>query len=208
MNVLAITAHPDDLEIGCSGTLTKLQQNGACIDSVVLVRPCAEVRINRDEHTVKQELTDSYAVLGFGLSVYMTPLFDNGRPNLTCDTNTITAVSELIENKDYDLVLVPSPTDWHQDHRCAYEIGMSIFAGHGTEIWSIDSWPYCMNAPQGNIKIDITAQWQTKSKCLHSYRSYLTAQNIQAIEQINRYWGTCMGTEYAESFHLIKKHVR
>ena len=33
--ILAIGAHPDDVELGCSGTLLKYQQQGAEIDIVV-----------------------------------------------------------------------------------------------------------------------------------------------------------------------------
>jgi LmbE family N-acetylglucosaminyl deacetylase len=56
MKILAVTAHPDDLEIACAGTLKRFQDAGAEIISVVTVKPSAEVHTNRNQHIVDQEL--------------------------------------------------------------------------------------------------------------------------------------------------------
>lgn len=205
MRICCLTAHPDDLEIGASGTLLKYQSRGAVVDSVILVKPSAEVRSNRSKEIVLDESMNSYEISGFNIKVFDTPLFDNGRPNLTCDTNTITAVSQLVEGHDYDLVILPNPTDWHQDHRCTYEIGMSIFARRAQEIWTVDAWPYCTRSQHGNIKVDISQQWYKKLSLIKCYHSYITDQNLIDIGKINQYWGVCTESEYAESFNLVVK---
>ena len=41
--ILVITAHPDDLEIGCAGALHRWQQEGAEITSIITVRPIVDV---------------------------------------------------------------------------------------------------------------------------------------------------------------------
>jgi len=208
MRICCLTAHPDDLEIGAAGTLLKYQSQGAVVDSVILVKPSAEVRSNRSKEIVLDESMHSYALSGFNVQVFDTPLFDNGRPNLTCDTNTITAVSKLVLDRDYDLVLLPSPHDWHQDHRCTYDIGMSIFARRAPEIWTMDTWPYCVRHSHGNIKVDISQHWYKKLSLIKCYTSYITNQDLADIEKINQYWGVCMNSSHAESFDLVKKNVR
>lgn len=205
MRICCLTAHPDDLEIGAAGTLLKYQSMGAVIDSIILVKPSAEVNPNRSKDIVLDEASSSYQISGFNVTVHDTALFDNGRPNLNVDTNTITAVSDLISNKKYDLVFLPSPTDWHQDHRYTYDIGMSIFARQALEIWTIDTWPYCLRSNHGNIKTDITKYWPQKSKMISCYKSYLSDKDCNSIKKLNQYWGMCSGTEYAESFNLIFK---
>lgn len=205
MRICCLSAHPDDLEIGCSGTLMKYQEQGAVVDSIVLVEPAKDIRPNRSKTVVDQELAISYALTNFNLRVYNTPQFYNGRPNLTCDTNTITEVSELITDKNYDLVILPSPTDWHQDHRTTYEIGMSIFARRARELWTMDAWPYCLRSNHGNIQVDISDQWIAKEKVIRAYRSYITDDDVKSIARTNQYWAVKINTDYAESFNLVNK---
>lgn len=205
MRICCLTAHPDDLEIGAAGTLLKYQSMGAVIDSIILVKPSEEVNPKRSRDIVLDEASSSYQISGFNVLVHDTALFDNGRPNLTVDTNTVTAVSKLIDNKKYDLVLLPSCTDWHQDHRYTHSIGMSIFARHAREIWAIDAWPYCLRSTHGNIKVDITEHWSKKSQMINCYKSYVSDKDIDAIKKLNQYWGVCADVEYAESFTLINK---
>jgi LmbE family N-acetylglucosaminyl deacetylase len=204
MNVLAITAHPDDLEIGCAGTLLKLQAQGANIDSLVLVKPSAEVRAGRNKQTVKQELVNSYAQSGFGLDVFDTPTLLNGRPNLTVDVNTITQVIELLKRPFYDLVLLPSPEDSHQDHRAAYEIGLSVINRRAGEIWLINSWPYCLRnqTTKANVVINISDQWDKKVNLINCYNSYVTAHDVANIETQNRWYGSMLGVSHAEAYEF------
>jgi hypothetical protein len=56
MKIVAITPHPDDLEIACAGTLKKFQDQGAEIISIVTVKPSAEVNSERNEDIVLEEL--------------------------------------------------------------------------------------------------------------------------------------------------------
>lgn len=205
MRICCLTAHPDDLEIGASGTLMKYQEQGAVVDSVVLVNPRVDTRPNRTQEVVLDEIKQSYHLTRFNLSIHNTAEFYNGRPNLTCDTNTITEVGELITDKNYDLVILPNPTDWHQDHRTTYEIGMSIFARCAKELWTMDTWPYCLRSQHGNVKVDISDQWIAKERVIQCYSSYILDTDVQQIRRINQYWGVQAGVDYAESFNLVTK---
>jgi len=53
VNVLAIGAHPDDIEIGCGGTLLKLKQQGHKVYMLVMTRGesggCPEKRLQEQE---------------------------------------------------------------------------------------------------------------------------------------------------------------
>lgn len=208
MRILCLTAHPDDLEVGAIGTLLKYQEQGATINSVVLVRPSGELRANRNALIVTEELSNSYSLTNFNLHVYQTPLFDNGRPNLTVDTNTITSVGKLVGNSDYDLVILPSPSDYHQDHRATYEIGMSLIARKAREIWTIDAWPYnTRTTQQGNILVDITKQWPVKVKAIKSYYTYFGEKELDMITKQASYWGSKINADYAESFTLIHRQL-
>ena len=56
---LIFSPHPDDQEIGCSGTCKKLENQGYEIVSIITVRPSAEVNENRDKRIVTSEMTAS-----------------------------------------------------------------------------------------------------------------------------------------------------
>ena len=99
-NILAITPHPDDLELGCSGSLMKFKDEGAIIDVIITIRPSAEVNLNRNEEIVHRELKRSMSKMGFNYKIFETPLSINGRPQLSCNNDTITNIERLIE-KDH-----------------------------------------------------------------------------------------------------------
>ena len=60
---LIITAHPDDLEAGCGGLVSKIMSNGGSVTNLILVKPSAEHNPNRNKQTVKEELENSKKVL-------------------------------------------------------------------------------------------------------------------------------------------------
>ncbi len=209
MRICCLTAHPDDLELGCAGTLLKFQEQGAVIDSVVLVKPSIEVRDGRTMQNIVDECHRSYEISGFNLKVHDTATFYNGRPNLTCDTNTITLVGELVKNTDYDLVMLPHPEDWHQDHRTVHDIGTSLFTKRATEIWTMDQWPYAARHAHGNIKVDITQQWEKKMSMICCYETYFTdPADLEEIDRTHKYWAVTTPANYCESFSLEKRYVR
>ena len=50
---LIITAHPDDLEMGCSGLVTKIKLAGGQVTNLILVKPSAEQNEKRNEQIAK-----------------------------------------------------------------------------------------------------------------------------------------------------------
>lgn len=204
-NILVVTAHPDDMEIACSGTLRRFQENGACIHSVVTVRPSAEVNNQRNQTIVEQELFQSYRQSKFKLKVFDTELHNNGRPNLICNNNTITRLGELLVAAD--LVIIPNPEDSHQDHRTTYEL-MLPFLKNYNEVWAMHLWPYEQHyKTKANLHIAIDQQWEFKKSLLECYQSYIYKGLIKKIETSNRYHGLHTNSNLAESFTMVNRCV-
>ena len=44
---LIITAHPDDMEMGCGGLVAKINDNEGMVTNLLLVKPSKENNINR-----------------------------------------------------------------------------------------------------------------------------------------------------------------
>jgi LmbE family N-acetylglucosaminyl deacetylase len=206
MKIVAITAHPDDLEIACAGTLKKFQDQGAEIISVVTVRPSAEENSNRDEDTVLEELKNSYTLSQFELRVLDTDLHANGRPNLVCNNNTMTELSELIES--CDLAIIPNPEDWHQDHRTTHDLAWPLLQRCAQEVWTMTSWPYSYQYRNSTANIYMGIDWEFKQSLLQCYGSYITENRLRQIRNLSRVNGDKSGNLDAEAFTLLYKYVR
>lgn len=208
MKVIVVSAHPDDLEIACAGTLKRLQDQGADITSIITVKPSEEVNVNRTKDIVSSELTNSYALSGFNLKILDTDLHSNGRPNLVCNNVTMTKLAELIE--PCDLAIIPNPQDYHQDHKNTYNLVWPLVQKLADEVWLMESYPYCLTYKErtANLYYDITHEWEFKHDLLECYSSYLTEQERMKICVANHWFGMVNNTDLAEAFTIVKKHVR
>lgn len=203
--IIVVSAHPDDLEIGCAGTLQKFFLQCAYITSVITVWPSAEVRKGRNREIVQSELDASYALSTWNLRIHHTAEHENGRPNLVCDNNTMTELSLLIDSAD--IAILPHPEDYHQDHRNTYQLALPLVR-NCSEIWCQHSFPYneyYTNSP--NMLVDISNTWQHKEDLLRCYTSYIDDDYIDKIKRTNSAWGAQRNCEYAEAFTVIKRHA-
>jgi LmbE family N-acetylglucosaminyl deacetylase len=205
MKIITISPHPDDLEIACSGTLKKFQDAGAEIISVLTVKPSAEVNSNRNQAIVNQELANSYALSKFELRVLNTNIHSNGRPNLTCDNNTMTELGKLIDS--CDLAIIPNPEDYHQDHRTTYELAWPLLQKRSKEVWTMTSWPYSYQHKTNSSNIYIGIDWEFKETLLQCYNSYITEDKLNQIKNLSKVYGDKSGNVDAEAFTLLYKYV-
>src|SRR4051812_42511692 len=116
LRVLAIGAHPDDVELGCFGTLLRLQRSGSEVALCVL---SDGERGGSPEHR-HEEARASARLLKADLTQAGLPDTEiaEGHP-------TIGIIEELVARFRPAVVLVPSPDDTHQDHRNAARAALS-----------------------------------------------------------------------------------
>jgi LmbE family N-acetylglucosaminyl deacetylase len=115
MNVLAIGAHPDDIEVSCAGTLIKYRNRG---DKVIVCHVAngnmGHVVIMPDElREIRREEAKKAGSL-VGIEVITTDIGDclpNG-----CDISQRDKIVEVIRYADPDIIITHSPTDYMPDH--------------------------------------------------------------------------------------------
>ena len=207
MKIIVVSAHPDDMEISCGGTLKRLNNAGADIISVVAIRPSREVTEGRSELIVQQELNASYSISNFQLKVFDTPLHHNGRPNLVADNVTMTEFEKLLE--PCDIAILPDPQDHHQDHKNTYQLALPWAVKNAQEIWCVKTVPYCHFHADNNANLffNISAEWDFKQSLLECYSSYLTPERINDIRIANQYWALRSQCGVAEAFTILQKNV-
>ena len=204
MNIAAIGAHPDDLEAGCGGLVSKIIANGGSVTNLILVKPSAEHNPNRNKQTVKEELENSKKVLQFKTIIYDTPLHDNGRPNLQLTNNLISFAESCVG--DHDILISHWKEDHHQDHRVCFDVARSIARKNFEQFWCMDEPPYNLHYKNFicNQYIDITNFADKKKKALESYPSYFKETDIDTILNYNKYRGSFLGDDkLAETFQIM-----
>lgn len=111
--VLAIGAHPDDLEIACGGTLAKLVDRGHEVHAVVMTTGSR----GGDEGVRPDEARRGACFLGLN-SVRVHDLPDT-QLELTTQ-QMIQRIEEAIERIDPHVILTHSKHDQHQDHAAVH----------------------------------------------------------------------------------------
>ncbi|MFA5339107.1 MAG: PIG-L deacetylase family protein [Candidatus Omnitrophota bacterium] len=195
MNILAIGAHPDDIEFGCGGALTKYSKAGHKICLLILSR--GEAGGNPGLRTKEQE---EAAKLLKAKKVYWGDFPDamipEGQP-------LISFIEDILDKTNPDIVFTCYPDDIHQDHR---NVGKASLAAAR---FIKNVLHYELPGSQGldpNIFIDISDTLNAKIKLLRSHHSQIkkTPNHNSNILGTVRSWAAFRGAQarvkYAEGF--------
>ena len=202
-NILAVGAHPDDVELGCAGTLLNLQEQGAHIDIVVARDDNApKPSVWRTREKMLAEYQASERLFGIKFNILENPVTEDGRPVLEWNSKTVEQMDEVVNSKQYDLVITHSPGDHHQDHINTFNIVNSSLRRYRGEFWVMEESPYANRNTQfrPNIFVDITKHIDKKIELITCYDSYFNQTLLNNIKGLNAFRGNMLGVEYAESF--------
>lgn len=217
MNILAVGAHPDDLELSCAGTLALYAKQGHNVFMCHAVNGnLGHVTIPRDElrDIRRKEAIKSAAVIGatsLTIDIDDTAIFDTNE--------TREKMAEIIRKADPDLIITHPPTDYHLDHVITSKV---IF--HASFIaplpqFETESKPNRLTPPiyymdpavglnfQPEEYVDITDVIETKKEMLLCHQSQLgwlkEHHNIDMEElmySVARFRGMQCNVKYAEGF--------
>lgn len=216
MIILAIGAHPDDIEIGCGGTISKYVLEGAEVYFLVVTngeqgsqtvsqKDLAELR--------KQEAKSSAKVLG-AKDVFFMELPDS----LT--SFTITNKIRLIEKIRAirpDIIFTHAKQDHFSDHRVVHELSMAaIFSSSGPWFQDADGDPHTVKEVYGyevwnplnrwQKVVDISDTYDLKTQALSKHKTQVSDMHyLNAIKGLALYRGALSAqSEYAEAFEVLK----
>lgn len=197
--VLALGAHPDDIELGCGGTLLQLaQQRAAVIRSVVLTgtRERAE------------EAARAAAAVSPAVSLTVLDLPDGRMPARWEQVKD--ALEAIAQDVSPDLVLAPRKDDAHQDHRTLAEVVPTVFRAAtvlGYEIHKSDG-----DRGRCNTYVPLSAEvLERKWELLHDSfpsqhgRAWWDREVVAGLARLR---GVEAHTRYAEGFWCDKLVLR
>ncbi|MFM7329548.1 MAG: bacillithiol biosynthesis deacetylase BshB1 [Bacteroidota bacterium] len=221
LDLLAIAAHPDDAELGCSGTLAKHISMGHQVGIVDLTqgelgtRGSAEIRM--------QEAEAAAAVLGLHARENLK-LRDGRFQNNEEDQ---LAVIRAIRKYRPEIVITNAPEDRHPDHgRAARLVADACFyAGLNRIVTNLEGEEQNAWRPKNlfhfvqsqslpvDFVVDITTYWELKLQSIKAYKSqfydpnskepetYISTSNfMRMVESRAIEHGHAIGVNYGEGF--------
>lgn len=223
VDVLAIGAHPDDVELTCGGTLVLLKARGRRFGIVDLTG--GEMGTRGTQETRRREAERAAEILG----AEFRETLDFGDGGLSTSRENELALMDVIRREKPRLVITSYPEDRHPDHARAGQLvtDAAFYAG----LRRIET-NHPAHRPQHTIYfptgimhepdfvVDVTAAMETRRAAILAFASQFHREGsaepetvlsqkkfLDAIEARARHVGFLVGVEFGEGF-LTKRPPR
>jgi N-acetylglucosamine malate deacetylase 1 len=204
--ILAVAPHTDDVELGCGGTVAKMVEQGAELHYVAL-SDCRGTLIGHfPEDKLELECRSACEALGIpAANVHVHHL--NGSHFYAEPRNVFDRLEELRDSVKPDLVLIPSLTDTHEDHKITAQQAIIVFR-RGFSILAYEQpWNnlgFCptyfvgLTEQQFAKKVEALSRYETQ---FHFNRPYMAGEFNRSLARTR---AMQMGGELAEAFEVVK----
>ncbi|RKY60773.1 MAG: PIG-L family deacetylase [Candidatus Neomarinimicrobiota bacterium] len=203
MNILAIGAHPDDIEIGCGGTLAKYASYGHNIYLFIATDGNAG-GIGKVRKVEQEKAAGILKVKKLFWGGYIDT-------ELEIHKETIMKVEEIITITQPDIIFVNFPDDTHQDHRHIADITNSA-TRYIRNVLFYET-PTTQNF-QPNVFVDIGKKFlRIKMESLKAHSSQIDRTNIAGVSILElaqsaaHFRGVQARVAYAEAFQSLRLFI-
>ena len=195
--ILAIGAHPDDIEIGCGGTIKK----HVCMGDDVYYAIATNGEKGGDKKERIAEAKKASQLMGIkGIDFLGLPdsyILHNGE--------TVNLLDDVIGKRSPSIVYVHSLKDYHQDHSNIAKSTLSASRNMKNSI-------LCYEAPSTTIEFtpiafrNINSTFESKINCINQFISQEKKDYTerQAIINLAKFRGKTINVEYAEAFEVVR----
>ena len=205
MNVLAIGAHFDDIELGCGGALAKHVANGDNVFAYVATKSGFTNHQNiviRSNEIADKEGENAMKILGVKL---IKGNFDALKIEFNDDLNL--DIIKIIEDKKIDLVYSHWMGDIHHDHQAVARASLHSCRHVPRQLMYRSNWYHSNLEFKGNFYVDISYFWEIKKKSIEAHQSEMERTGKKWIEFFHneaKNAGQRIEVKYAEVFEVIK----
>jgi len=198
--VLAIGAHPDDVELGCAGVLALHKLNGDRVYLLVLTKGEASGDVEVRERECRRA-AEMLGVDGLFFGELEDTEVHDGR-------ETIDVIEKIIDQVKPDIIYAPTPKDTHQDHRNTGHATLS--AGRRCKMIMLYEGASTQRSFIPQVFVDIEKTFELKKKVTRVFGSQMTNHSggyssaVKGIEGLAKYRGYQAGLSVAEAFEVGK----
>jgi LmbE family N-acetylglucosaminyl deacetylase len=199
LSVLALGAHPDDIEIGAGGLLMELAQRPLRIRYAVLSGTTER----------KQEARGAARAFMPGADLAVE-FYDLSEGRFPAEWNNVKEILEGIARTcSPDLIVAPSPDDAHQDHRVIGELVPTVFRDQLCLAYEIPKWDGDISRPW--IYVPLSASTARRKvdllhKCFPS-QAHRDWWDDEVFLGLARLRGMECRAPYAEAFRCVKSVI-
>ena len=205
MNILAIGAHFDDIELGCGGALAKHVALGDNVYAYVATKSGFTNHQNieiRSDDVATLEGENAMKVLGVEL---IKGSFDALHIEFTDDLNL--EILKIVEDNKIDTVYSHWMGDIHHDHKAVARASLHSCRHVPRQLMYRSNWYHSNIDFKGNFYVDISNYWDIKKKAIEEHRSEMERTGQKWIdffcnEAENA--GQRIGIKKAEVFEVVK----
>lgn len=220
VDLLAIAAHRDDVELTCGGTLAKAARAGHRVGIIDLTQ--GEMGTRGDAATRATEAERAAKTLGVAIRLN-AGMRDAHLQNDETSRKTVVA---LIRRTRPSVVILPFPVGRHPDHRVASELGRDACylaglakyePGKGGEAYRPYKLLFALAYREDPVKptfvVDISDVFETKMQAIRCYSSqfegakaagevYPTGQDLYELIRVqSAHYGSLIRRHYGEPFY-------
>ena len=228
--ILAIHAHPDDIETLAAGTLALLARQGCAVSIVTVTAGEGGSTEHGPEETARVRQSEGAAAAAVIGAHYSCA----GVPDLAVfnDDPTRRRITEIVRAAAPDIVLAPSPADYHPDHEAvSLLVRDACFAASVPNYRTGEAAPlaaiphlYLMDPIGGRDRTgapidpefgaDIGAAMDDKRRMLAQHvsqdhwvaKQHGISDHLASMERWSRRRGRTFGVEFAEGFRQYRHH--
>ena len=206
MNILAIGAHFDDVELGCGGVLAKHVAQGDMV--YVYVATVSgfsnhSAEIIRSNEIALFEAKEAMCILG------VTKLICGDFKTLEIefiDTLNI-EILRIVEKYKIDMVYIHWNGDIHHDHQAVAKASLHSCRHVPNILMYRSNWYHSTQDFRGNYYVDISDYWETKERAISAH--------VSEVDRTGKKWisffkneaenaGQKIGVNMAEVFEVVK----
>lgn len=205
MNVLAIGAHFDDVELGCGGALAKHVQNGDKVYVYVATHSGfsnPEGVVIRHSEEALEEGKEAVHIIGAEL---ICGEFETLQLEFTEQLNA--QIVDIIEKYNIDQIYTHWIGDSHHDHIALAQASLHAARRVKRVLMYRSNWYHSAQNFIENFYVDISSTWELKKRAIFAYKSEYKRVGDKWVnyfyrEALNN--GEKMGVNLAEVFQVVK----
>ena len=196
-NILAIGAHPDDIELGCFGTLALHRDAGDKLFGIVITNG------EQGGAPKKRKMESKKTAKLLNMKIFFGEFPDGA---VIDGLKTVSFIEEIIKKYDIDVVYTHSKNDRHQDHRNVSNATISA-TRYVKEVYSYET-PSSISPffPQVFVDISQTLSLKKKAISLQKTQENRYYMKMESIEGLSKYRGFQAGMEnnFCEAFEVVR----